>query len=74
MAPIEELNIQHKKLNSFRDIISISNHYNINKDLFYQSYFRPTLDLNIEYASNDNKKSENIFYGNKLSAKNVNEN
>ena len=71
MAPIDEINMYHKKLNSFRDILTISNHYNINKDLFYKSYFRPSLDLNIEYLNDNNKIENNVYYGNRLAAKYV---
>lgn len=69
-VPLEKINQQTKQLKSFRDVLKIANHYNINKDLFHQSFFNPSIDLNVEYTTDD-KKSVNIYYGNKIAAKNV---
>lgn len=51
--------------NHFKEIESISDHYNINKDLFGQACFKPNLELMVEYSY------EKVNYGNKINANQV---
>lgn len=67
MAPIDEVEKQSKIFKYFQDVLELANHYNINKDLFTNSYFRPSLDLNVKYESKDS----NVFYGNRIPAEHV---
>ena len=67
MVPLDEIHKQSKLIRSFKDILTIANHYNINKDLFHQSFFKPVLDLNVEYE-NSEKKYE-VYHGNRLASK-----
>jgi hypothetical protein len=55
-------------IDNFEGVLKIADHYNINKDLFSggNRFFKPTLDLQVEYE-NANK----VYYGNRLQAKNV---
>ena len=46
--------------------MKIADHYNIFKDLFEQGYFRPCLDLTVQYTHE--KKTQNVFYGNRIPA------
>jgi large subunit ribosomal protein L38 len=70
-VPVKEIEEFSKLVTSFKHIQSIANHYNIYKDLFEQGYFKPSVDLNIEYKTSDNK-SYNVYFGNKISANYVN--
>ena len=67
MVPIEEVEKQTKLFKYFQDVLEISNHYNINKDLFNDGFFRPSLDLNITYESNDTT----VYHGNRVPAEKV---
>lgn len=71
MVPIDEINKQTKLIRSFKDILTIANHYNINKDLFHNSFFKPALDLNVVYEIEKGKKSESVFHGNRLASRYV---
>lgn len=55
-----------KIFSNFSHIMKIADHYNIYKDLFGQGFFRPYLDLNVQYM--DQNKIQKVFHGNKLSA------
>jgi hypothetical protein len=49
----------------------MASHYNIYKDLFEQGYFRPSVDMNIEFNIEENN-SQNVYFGNKIPANCVN--
>ncbi len=68
---MDQIETQTKLIKSYQDILKIANHYNINKDLFENAYFRPTLDLSITYP-NEDKYEKNVFYGNRIPAQKVN--
>ena len=61
-VPLDEITRQEKLFTGYKYIQSIADHYNINKDLFEQAYFVPTLDLKVNYESFP------VYYGNKMSA------
>ncbi len=63
--PIEQIENQKNLFKYFQDIVDIANHYNINKDMFNQAFFRPSLDLSVKY------NEENVFHGNRLPARKV---
>ena len=60
-----------KLLSSFKQIQIMASHYNIYKDLFKQGYFRPSVDLSIEFKIDENN-SHNVYFGNKIPANCVN--
>lgn len=67
MAPIDEVEKQSKIFKYFQDVLELANHYNINKDLFTNGFFRPSLDLNIKYENGDST----VYYGNRIPAEHV---
>lgn len=64
-VPIDVVNKHTKILTAFKQVQIIAEHYNIYNNLFGSQYFRPVVDLNVKYPSN------NVFYGNKINAKDV---
>jgi hypothetical protein len=65
---IEEIREQFKYYTHLENVKKISDQYKINEHLFDQAFFRPTIDLNINY--NDDNKIK-IYHGNKIEAKQV---
>lgn len=63
-VPIDEIENQTKLFKYFKDVVQVANHYNINQDLFEKSFFRPSLDLNVQYADTNS----NVYVGNKIEA------
>ncbi len=68
-VPLEKIERDIKIATSLKFIQKLADYYNINKDLFANGYFRPVIDLAVQY-SNENK-SHGVYYGNKLPAKYV---
>lgn len=63
--PIDSINRDTKIISNFETVFKMGKHYNIFKDLFEQAYFKPSLDINVEYHDN------NVYYGNKILASRV---
>jgi hypothetical protein len=62
---LETVHKETKFFTAFKQIESIAQHYNLFKDLFEDKFFRPCLDLQVEYGD------ALVFYGNKIETKKV---
>lgn len=70
---MDEINKQYKYYSAFKYIQRIADHYNINKDIFENAFFCPSIDLKIEYSNKENN-SIPVYYGNKITANEVKKN
>jgi hypothetical protein len=65
-VPTEKVDRQTKIFSNYSHIMKIADHYNIFKDLFEQGYFRPCLDLCVQYTHEN--RTQKVFYGNRIPA------